>query len=151
MTSGPKSVPDKGSVKCPGPGCYRGEDGEASLEREADVPEPIFVAIAASLAGKTIASLYDLVRKKFAGKAEATAALEAAQGAEPDSAEVRALSDELANAARSDPGFALELRALWQKVSVEQHADRGAVTNQVTGNISGNVVQARDIHGGVTF
>ncbi len=40
-----------------------------------------------------------------------------------------------------------ELRRTWQHVS----ASRGGVVNQVTGNVSGKVVQARDIKGGISF
>lgn len=118
---------------------------------EAVVPDPILVAIAAALAGKAVGNLYDLVRQKFAGRREAMAALEAAQGAAADSPQVQALSEELSRAESSDPQFSAELRALWREVSVEQHVDRGGVVNQISGNVSGKVVQARDIEGGVTF
>ena len=53
------------------------------------MPEPILVSIAAALAGKSIVSLYDFVKHKFTGRTHALAALEAAEGATPDSAEFR--------------------------------------------------------------
>jgi hypothetical protein len=115
------------------------------------VAEPILVSIAAALAAKSIGSLYDLVKGKFAKRAEARAALEAAQGATPDSTEVAALAEHLADAAGEDPAFDQRLRETWQATVVEQRADRGGTTNQITGDVHGRVVQARDMHGDVTF
>jgi hypothetical protein len=115
------------------------------------MPEPILVSIAAALAGKSIVSLYDFVKHKLTGRTQALAALEAAAGATPESAEVHALSEELEQAERDDPQFAVELRAAWARITTTQHADHGAVSNQIIGNISGKVVQARDIEGGVSL
>ena len=111
------------------------------------MPEPILVAIAAALAAKSATSLYDLVKRKFAGRKEAEAALEAADGAPPDSPEVTALATQLAAEETEDPAFGVELRHTWQQVGASQ----GGVVNQITGNVSGKVVQARDIEGGVSF
>ena len=111
------------------------------------MPEPILVSIAAALAAKSATSLYELVKRKFAGRDEAAKALEAATGAAPDSPEVAALTTHLADAEAEDPGFGAELRNTWQQV----HAERGGVVNQIGGNVTGKVVQARDIEGGVTF
>ena len=109
------------------------------------MPEPILVAIAAALAAKSAGNLYDLVKKKFAARKEATAALEAATGAAPDSPEVHTLADHLADATATDPEFADALHATWASAST------GGVVNQVSGTVSGNIVQARDIQGGITF
>jgi hypothetical protein len=114
------------------------------------MPEPILMSIATVLATKGAQSLYDLVKKKFADRREAKAALEAAQGAAPESAEVRALAAELERAEADDPQFAAALRQEWRSVSVQQ-ADHGAVNNQISGTVTGNVVQARDIQGGISF
>jgi hypothetical protein len=107
------------------------------------------VSIAATLAAKSATSLYDLVKRKFAGRKDAVAALEAADGTAPDSPEVAEVAARLASAAEEDPAFGVELRNLWQQVSASQ----GGVANQISGNVtgSGRVVQARDIDGGVTF
>jgi hypothetical protein len=114
------------------------------------MPEPILVAISAALAGKAVTSLYDLVKKKFGARKEAIAALDAAKGAAPDSTEVQVLAAELERAEAADPQFSRELRELWRSVSVRQ-ADHGAVINEISGNVSGKVIQARDIQGGVSF
>jgi len=111
------------------------------------VPEPILVAIAAALAAKSATSLYDLVRRKFAGREDAEAALEAAGGTAPDSAEVTALATHLAAEEITDPVFGAELRRTWQQAEASQ----GAVVNQISGNVSGKVVQARDIKGNISF
>jgi hypothetical protein len=114
------------------------------------MPEPILLAIATTLATKGVTSLYDLVKKKFAGRREAKAALEAAEGKAPDSVEVQALATELERAEAEDPQFATELRQQWNSISVQQ-ADHGSVNNQISGTVTGNVVQARDIQGGISF
>lgn len=115
------------------------------------MPEPILVSIATALATKGAQSLYDLVRKKFANRKEATKALEAAQGASAGSTEVAVLASYLDQATTEDPVFSSELRHEWQLLSVQQ-ADHGSVNNQI--NVSGNVdkvIQATTIHGGITF
>ncbi|HEX2134001.1 MAG TPA: hypothetical protein VHH15_20845 [Actinophytocola sp.] len=112
------------------------------------MPEPFLISIAAALTGKAVTGLYEFVRQKFSSDPAATRTLEAAAGADPDSPEVTALGEELARAEAEDPEFATELRTRWRDVSVQQ---RGAVNNQVSGTVSGNVVQARDIQGGISF
>lgn len=111
------------------------------------MPEPILVSIAAALAAKTATSMYELVKRKFAGRKDAEAALAAADGVTPDSAEVATLATHLAAAESEDPAFGAELRNTWQQASASQ----GGVVNQITGNVSGKIVQARDIEGGVSF
>lgn len=111
------------------------------------MPEPILVSIAAALAAKSATSLYEVVKRRFADRKEAEAALEAVGGAPSDSPEVAALATHLAAAETDDPTFGVELRRTWQQVS----ASRGGVVNQITGNVSGKVVQARDIKGGISL
>jgi hypothetical protein len=57
------------------------------------------------------------------------------------------LATHLATAEAEDPAFGAALRHTWQQVNVS----RGGVVNQVTGNVSGKVVQARDIDGDINF
>lgn len=108
------------------------------------MPEPVLVSIAAALAGKTAMSLYDLVKKKFASRAEAKAALAAAEGAPADSPQVRTLAAELERAESTDPEFGSELRTLWTSVSVQQQAGNGSVSAQISGTVNKSVI-ARDI------
>jgi hypothetical protein len=101
-----------------------------------DMTEPVPVTIAAASAGKTANSLYDPVKQKFAGRSRAAAALDAAEGTSGDSAEVHALSEELAAAERDDPVFAIALRAVWLETCVEQRAGDCAVVNYISGTVA---------------
>ena len=112
--------------------------------------EPLLISIAAALAGKAATSLFDFVKARFAGRGRAADVLSAAEGADPGSAEVAALADELALAERDDPAFAAGLRAEWAGFA-GQRADGGGVANQINGPVTGKVVQARDIEGGISF
>lgn len=111
------------------------------------MPEPILVSIAAALAAKSATSLYEFVKRRFTAREEAAAALDAAEGAPPDSPQVATLAARLAEAEAEDPTFAAELRHVWQQV----HATEGGVVNQIGGNVTGKVVQARDIEGDISF
>jgi hypothetical protein len=115
------------------------------------MPEVILVEIAAALAAKTAESLYDLVREKFAGRKKALDTLAAADGAEPGSPQVVALAAELETAEAYDERFAGRLRAEWAAVQNQAAPSGGGVANQISGTVTGNVVQARDIHGDVRF
>lgn len=121
-----------------------------SVERTA-VPEPVLVSIAAAVAGRAVASLYQLIRAKFADDPDACAVLEAAEGAAADSQEVGELAAALKEKQGADPAFGERLREEWNRLTVEQNAEAGGVANQVSGQVGGNVVQARDIHGGISF
>ncbi len=109
------------------------------------MPEPMLVSIAAALASRAAAGLYELVRARFADDPVATAALTAAEGAPADSPQVKALGEALERTVQADPAFGAELRA-HQAVT-----QTGRVTNQISGTVHGNVLQAGDIQGGVSF
>lgn len=111
------------------------------------MPDVILVEIAAALASKATESLYDLVRDKFKGRKKALEVLAAADGAAPGSPPVVALAEELETAEAYDEQFAARLRAEWNQIA----ASGGGVVNQVSGNVTGNVIQARDIHGDITL
>jgi hypothetical protein len=110
--------------------------------------EPILISIATTLATKAAGGLYDLVRVRFSRHPEAARALTAAEGAVPDSAPVLALAERLAEVTATDPEFARQLRVTWSQTEVTQ---RGQVNNQISGTVTGKVVQAGDIHGNVSF
>lgn len=118
------------------------------------MPDPVMIAIASAVAGKTtealtagaknaLGKLAELIRRRFAGD---NAAREALEGAQVDS-----LAAHLERLAAQDPEFARELRALWDQAGTQLHADHGGVINEVSGDVGGNVVQARDVTGGITF
>ncbi len=108
------------------------------------MPDPVLIAIAAALAGKSVGNLYDLVRAKFARHPEATATLEAATNAPPDSPQLQALTQVLSDAAATDPDFNDTLRTLWAN-------NKPTVHNEISGDVHGRVIQAGEIHGNITF
>jgi hypothetical protein len=93
-----------------------------------DVQQPVLLPIATAVATKAVAGLRQLVRSKFADDPAATAALEQAE--------------------RTDPEFGGRLRTEREKTTITQ---TGHVVNQFSGTVHGKVLQADDIHGGVTF
>lgn len=50
-----------------------------------------------------------------------------------------------------DPLFEADFRARFAKVGAIVAASQGDVTNTVSGDVGGSVVQAHDIHGGISF
>jgi hypothetical protein len=110
--------------------------------------EPVLLPIAASLASRAVAGLYELVRAKFADDPVATAALTAAEGAPEDSPQVKALGEVLERTVEADPEFGAALRG---HTTVTQ---TGRVNNQISGSLGSKVVQvvqAGDIKGDITF
>jgi hypothetical protein len=103
----------------------------------------------------TFEALARLVRRKFKGRAAAEAALaETEADPEADTARglrVEVLGEALAQAVADDPAFETELRDRWLALSPHLTAGDGGVINSVSGIVEGNVVQARDVHGGVSF
>jgi hypothetical protein len=117
------------------------------------VPDPILVEIAAALAAKAAESLYDLVKGKFARRGKALEALDAAAGAPAGSPRVLALAEELAMAEAYDPAFSEQLRAQWTAIKALTVASPSgdAIVNTISGQVTGNVVQARDIQGNISL
>jgi hypothetical protein len=113
------------------------------------MPELVLIEIAAALAAKTAESVYELVHNKFKARKQALAALEAANGAAKNSPQVIALAEELATAEAYDPRFSEQLRARW--AAVQGQASDGGVANIISGAVTGNVIQARDITGDISF
>ena len=112
------------------------------------MPDSMLIAIATTLATKAAGSLFDLVKSKFGKRgAKDVAVLDAAAAAGPESPEVGELAAALDAAVADDPAFAEQLRTEWRAVQ----AGSGDVHQSITGNVSGRVVQARDIQGGITF
>ncbi|GAA2080847.1 hypothetical protein [Actinomadura alba] len=100
----------------------------------------------------TWSALTTLVRNAFGGRsepAEATGELERQPG---DPARIEAVAASLAAQARLDPEFADELRH-WLEDAQRPSSAEGDTINVVGGSaeIGGNVVQARDISGGIGF
>ena len=112
------------------------------------MPDSMLIAIATTLATKAAGSLFDLVKAKLGKRGgKGAAALDAAVAAGPESPEVGELAAALDAAVVDDPAFAEELRTQWHAVQ----SGSGDVHQSITGNVSGRVIQARDIQGGITF
>jgi hypothetical protein len=130
--------------------------------REALVTDPVMVTIATTLvawatttladhAKVQVASLVSLLRDRFRGDPPAAAVVEAAIEGGGDEETTSRLAQLLETESSDDPGFGEHLRALWTSAAQEINALRGDNANVVVGDVSGSVVQARDIHGGVSF
>lgn len=113
------------------------------------MPEPLLVSVAAAAAGRAVVGLYTLIKAKFADDPDASAVLAAAEGAAEDSPQVRELAEALEAKQAADPAFGEQLRAEW--AAAGQQAESGGVANRISGSVGGNVVQARDIGGDVSF
>lgn len=124
--------------------------------------DPVMVAVAVTLASKAaeglseagraaLGQLMQLVRGKLRADPD-RAALESAQAQPNDDLLVQRLATVLEGAAAQDESFAVGLTRLWTVLRDERAAaTQGGVVNQVSGAARGTVVQARDIHGGITF
>jgi hypothetical protein len=124
--------------------------------------DPIMTEVAVAVAGKltetltagakaALGNLVQLVKKRFTGDDAAQHALTEAEKAPDDADRVTALANQLERLAADDPKFAEQLRGLWSQAGAHLHAETGGVVNEVSGSVSGHVVQARDIQGGVSF
>jgi hypothetical protein len=69
---------------------------------------------------------------------------------QPTPATVSRLADLLDQESAADLAFAEEFRDRWARVHAAVIAEEGGVVNSVSGDVSGTVVQARDVHGGST-
>lgn len=96
-------------------------------------------------------ALVNLVRRRFAHKPEAQVALDAAMEMPTDPDRINDLSIALQTAALEDSEFADALRSVWQDLAARIKDHESMTINQIAGQVSGNVVQARDIHGDVSF
>lgn len=124
--------------------------------------DEIMMTVAAAVAAKAaealvsaghnaVTRLVHLVRDRFTKDPNEAEVFQAAAAEPTDEERVRALGELLERDARADRAFADHLHSLWSEARPEVVADNGVVVNQITGNVGGHAVQARDIHGDVTF
>jgi hypothetical protein len=118
------------------------------------MPDPVMLAIAGAVAGKTaevalkggrraVTGLVDFVKARFAKEPTAQAALEAAQQEPDDNTEWLAAALELV--AKADPKFKQQLITRWQEVEATNVASHGVVANNVSGRVEGSVTQVGSI------
>lgn len=123
--------------------------------------DPFLDSLAAALAGQAVTALgaagtkalekvRELVRRRAENDPEMGAALEAAEAPSAPEPTVKALAERLDQACGQDPEFARRLRAEGAEVHQEISASGNSVVNTISGNAD-KVIQAREIHGGITF
>lgn len=98
---------------------------------------------------EAVGRLVSALRAKLRGDARTRGALEIAL---EDPGDVTARGDLealLRERIQRDAEFSAWLEALWAEVGPEIGMDASKSTNVVHGNIQGDVVQARDVHGGI--
>lgn len=125
--------------------------------------DPVTTAVATALAAKAVAGLTEagkitfnalarLVRRKLAADAESSEILHHAQAYPTSDVLKQALAEALARAMIDDRRFAVEVASLWRQVQEGgTGTSHGNVLNVVSGDVDGSLVQARDIHGNVSF
>ena len=97
------------------------------------------------------AALAHLVRRRFEAQPSGSVALAQAAAQPTDDNRVQVLQNQLELAVAEDPEFRRQLGILWQELQPHLIANADGVVNNVSGSVGGHVVQARDIHGGVSF
>ncbi len=121
--------------------------------------DELTLAVAAAIAGpvatavvgegrKALAALVRLVKERFAREPAAQAALEAAECEPQDEERITRLAAALDLIAARDEVFAKRVRTLGHAVA---SPSRDSVVNTVSGRVNGQVLQARDISGTITF
>jgi hypothetical protein len=95
-------------------------------------------------------SLTSVVRRLFGRNTTSVEAVKRLGERPGDPDAIRALAQALVDDSSRNPQAAAQLRH-WVTAAEQTIAASGDVTNTVSGEVHGNVLQARDIHGNVTF
>ncbi|MBQ0906766.1 hypothetical protein [Micromonospora sp. U21] len=123
--------------------------------------DPLMLAAATTLVAWTttelaqgarsaVSGLTEFLRHRFRHEQTAEQTVEVALR-HPTVDTVQRLAALLEQETLRDPLFDADFRARFAKVWAIVAADQGDVTNTVSGDVSGSVVQARDVHGGISF
>ncbi|MFV2022850.1 hypothetical protein [Micromonospora sp. LOL_023] len=97
-----------------------------------------------------VSALIGFLRDRFRRAPEEQAVIEGVL-LEPSPDAVHSLAELLDREALRDPAFAAEFRARWEQTHAAVVRSANSVTNSISGDVSGPAVQARDIHGGISF
>jgi hypothetical protein len=95
-------------------------------------------------------SLSSFVRRVFGRRSTSVEAVKRLSERPGDEDSIRALAQALVADSARDPQAAARLRH-WVAEAEMRISQDGHVTNSMSGEVSGKVVQARDIRGGITF
>lgn len=96
-------------------------------------------------AGRLISAL----RAKFRSDPGSRGTLEIALEAPAEQAALESLAALLRDRVTRDTDFGLWLADLWDEVGPDLTMDEGVSMNVIHGTVQGNVVQARDVQGGI--
>jgi hypothetical protein len=97
----------------------------------------------------SVARLISALRARFRGDPGARGTLEIAVESPGSQVAGEELVAVLRARTASDPGFGEWLLSQWLEVAPQ--LDAGKQTNVISGTVKGNVIQARDIQGGIHF
>jgi hypothetical protein len=95
-------------------------------------------------------NLTSVVRRAFGRRSTSVEAAKRLGERPGDADSIRALAEALIADSARDPQGAAQVRH-WVVRAERALVDEGRISNTVTGDVHGNVVQARDIHGDITF
>jgi hypothetical protein len=95
-------------------------------------------------------SLSSVVRRLFGRQSTSVEAVRRLGERPGDADSIRALAQALVADSRRDPQAAAQLRH-WLVAAEQTLSEDNRVINTITGEVRGNVLQARDIHGDITF
>jgi hypothetical protein len=98
-------------------------------------------------AAHALAEIRARISRKFHGRPAELAVLATAQSAPGSPESTRALAEALRQAAREDPEFGREIRALWGQAQTQI----AAVGSNVFHGKANKVVQLHDVHGDLTI
>lgn len=97
-----------------------------------------------------VSSLIDFLRDRFRRDPAGHKVIEdALYQPSPDAA--HRLAELLDRETQRDAAFGAEFRARWERTDAAVTAALGGVANSISGHVSGPVVQARDVHGDISF
>lgn len=124
--------------------------------------DQLMAAVAATLVARTVDHLTEggkaafralgrLVRGRLAGRPGGQETLTAAETNPTDQAAQQSLRGLLGRIAAEDPEFAATVRTIGQELGLSAGRTESPVSNHVSGSVGGNVVQARDVRGGISF
>lgn len=121
-----------------------------------DLAAEVAQAAASGAAGRlaeggieAVTRLVSALRERFRGDAPARGTLEIALEEPGDAAALGGLEELLRDRIRDDAGFAAWLGSLWAETAPAVTADGSRSSNIVSGTVRGDVIQARDVHGGI--
>jgi hypothetical protein len=95
-------------------------------------------------------SLSSVVRRLFGRQSTSVEAVKRLGERPGDADSIRALAQALVDDSRRDPQAAAQLRH-WLVAAEQKLSQDNRVINTISGEVRGNVLQARDIRGDITF